>query len=142
MSINSFSFWWCTCSLHTMAYLLHGDFLFLISLLLENVKEESRYEWKGMIHQDQQPLAAQNMLCFHAAQIMLCLISSTIWVACMYTEMIQRWKWIIHNMNYTHSPTFGVFWLLIFSSCKTKHRIVSKKAYKFCRWSLIWCKTL
>lgn len=115
MSINSFSFWWCTCSLHTMAYLLHGDFLFLISLLLENVKEESRYEWKGMIHQDQQPLAAQNMLCFHAAQIMLCLISSTIWVAYMYTEMIQRWKDEKMKIDYTQHElhTFPYLWCFL-----------------------------
>lgn len=54
------------------------------------------------------------------------------------TEMI-RWKKMIHKMNYMHPPTFGVFWLLIFSSCKTKHSIVHKKSYKFCWWSLIWC---
>lgn len=47
------------------------------------------------------------------------------------TEMI-RWKKMIHKMNYMHPPTFGVFWLLIFSSCKTKHSIVHKKSYKFC----------
>lgn len=127
-----------------MAYLQHGGFLFLISLLLQNEKEESRNEWKGMKNHYQQPLAPQNMLCFHDAQIMLCLVSSTRWVTYMHTEMIQktemiRWKKMIHKMNYMHPPTFGVFWLLIFSSCKTKHSIVHKKSYKFCWWSLIWC---
>lgn len=75
-----------------MAYLQHGGFLFLISLLLQNEKEESRNEWKGMKIHYQQPLAPQNMLCFHDAQIMPCLISSTRWVTYMHTEMIQKWN--------------------------------------------------
>lgn len=98
-----------------MAYLQHGGFLFLISLLLQNEKEESRNEWKGMKNHYQQPLAPQNMLCFHDAQIMLCLVSSTRWVTYMHTEMKQRWydenRWYTKWTTHIHLPlVFSDFW--------------------------------
>lgn len=128
-----------------MAYLQHGGFLFLISLLLQNEKEESRNEWKGM------KIITNNLLLHKTCCAFMMHKSCFAWFplpdglhTCIQkwyrneTEMI-RWKKMIHKMNYMHPPTFGVFWLLIFSSCKTKHSIVHKKSYKFCWWSLIWC---
>lgn len=93
MSINSFFF----LMMHLQSprygiFTTWRGFLFLISVLLQNEKEESRNEWKGMKNHYQQPLAPQNMLCFHDAQIMPCLISSTRWVTYMHTEMIQKWN--------------------------------------------------
>ena len=62
----------------------------------------------------------------------------------MDTEMMIHvgWQWMVHYMHCMLCPTFGVFWLLIFSSCKSKHRAINYncKTFFFQEWlSLYIC---
>lgn len=62
----------------------------------------------------------------------------------MDTEMMIHvgWQWMVHYMHCMLCPTFGVFWLLIFSSCKSKHKAINSncKTFFFQDWlSLYIC---
>ena len=51
----------------------------------------------------------------------------------MDTEMMihMGWQWMVHYMHCMLCPTFGVFWLLIFSSCKSKHKAINSNCKTF-----------
>lgn len=103
-----------------MAYLLHGGFLFLISLLLENEKEESRNEWKGMKNHYQQPLACSTkhvVLSWCTNHALLDFLNQMDYIHAYRndTEMKQRWydenRWYTKWTTHIHLPlVFSDFW--------------------------------
>lgn len=111
MSINSFFF--LMMHLQSPRYGIFTTWRFLVSnqFIASEWKRRKQKWMKGHENHYQQPLAPQNMLCFHDAQIMLCLVSSTRWVTYMHTEMIQKWNRddkmkIDDTQNELHTSTY------------------------------------
>lgn len=92
MSINSFFF--LMMHLQSPRYGIFTTWRFLVSnqFIASEWKRRKQKWMKG--HEKSLPTTSCSTkhLCFHDAQIMLCLVSSTRWVTYMHTEMIQKWN--------------------------------------------------